>query len=347
MSERRLFIDRGPGETRGVILLDGRPERLLIERSGEAIARIGDRFAARVVQVDRIAGLAFVDLAGEPGVVRLKAERPAPVQGALLDVEVTVEAQRGKAAVVRASGEVEGEPRRLSEALTFEQRLQAFAPRAKIDRGPDARDVADEAEALALDVIHPLAVGGSIAIEPTRALVAVDVDLGARSGVGGETKKVARQANLAAVHEAARLLRLKGLGGLVVIDLIGHSHDGVAMATAAKIAFAPENPGVVIGPITRFGTLELTVPQRGRPVAEILLGDDGRPTALTVALRLLRALEREGRADGGAKLVARCAPEVAEAAEGRADILADRIGKRFTIVADAALARTAFTVGRP
>lgn len=347
MSERRLFIDRGPGETRGVILLDGRPERLLIERAGEAFARVGDRFAARVVQVDRIGSLAFVDMAGEPGVVRLKAERPPPVQGALLEVEVTVEAQRGKAAVVRASGEAEGDPRRMSDPQTFEQRLQAFAPRAKIDRGPDARDVADEAETLALDVVHPLAVGGSVAVEPTRALVAVDVDLGARSGVGGETKKAARQANLAAIYETARLLRLKGLGGLVIIDLIGHSHDGPAMATAAKIAFAPENPGVVIGPITRFGTLELTVPQRGRPVSEILLGEDGRPTAATVALRLLRGLEREGRADGGARLVARCAADVAEAAEARAEILADRIGRRFTIAVDAALARADFQIGRP
>ncbi len=347
MSERRLFIDRGPGETRGVILLDGRPERLLIERRGESVARVGDRYAARVTQVDRIGGLAFLDLAGEAGVLRLKAERPPPPQGSLVEVEVTAEAQRGKAAVARATGEAAGEPGRLSEPATLEQRLQAFAPRAKIDRGPDARDVADEAEALALSVVHPLPAGGSLAIEPTRALVAVDVDLGGRTGVAGETKKVARQANLAAIAETARLLRLKGLGGLVVIDLIGHSHDGPAFQAAARMAFAAEQPGVVLGPITRFGTLELTLPQRGRPVAEILLDEDGRPSALTMAFRLLRALEREGRADGGATLIARCAPEVAAAAEGPAAVLADRIGRRFTITADGAVGRTDFTIGRP
>jgi len=51
-----------------------------------------------------------------------------------------------------------------------------------------------------------------------------------------------------------------------------------------------------------------------------------------VALRLLRALEREGRADGGARLVAECVPAVAEAARPYIGELADRIGLRFEIL---------------
>ena len=39
---------------------------------------------------------------------------------------------------------------------------------------------------------------------------------------------------------------------------------------AAKAAFAPDAPGVAFGPITRFGTLQLTLPWRGRPVSEVL-----------------------------------------------------------------------------
>lgn len=346
MSQKRIFIDRGPGETRGVVMAGDRPERLLIERAGEPRALVGERYAARITQVDRVGSLAFLDLGGEAGALRLKPERPPPVQGALVEIEIVAEAQRGKAAVVRAIGEAEGEVRRLSDLLTFEQRLQALAPRAKVDRGPDARDVADEAEAEVLAIEHALPGGGSIAIESTRALVAVDVDLGGRPGVAGETKKAARQANLAAIGETARLLRLKGLGGLVVIDLIGHSHDGPAMLSAARLAFTAEQPGLVVGPITRFGTLELTLPQRGRPIAELLLGPGGLPTAATAALRLLRALEREGRADGGARLAARCPPDVAEAAQARAEILADRIGRRFTIEADPTLGREQFKVGR-
>ena len=346
MSQRQLLIDRGPGETRGVVLLDGRPERLLIERPGESQPRVGDRYAARVVKVNKPGGLAFLDLGGRDAVLRLKAERAPPVQGAMLDVEITAEAQREKAAVARSDGAADGEPRRLAGTLNLEARLQAFDKRARINRDPETREIADEAEAEALAIEHPLACGGSIAIEATRALVAVDVDLGGREGVAGEIKRHARQANMEAIALTARLLRLKGLGGLVVIDLIGHSHDAVAIGNAAKVAFAPDQPGVVIGPITRFGTLELSLPQRTRPVAEILLQPDGRPTAATLALRMLRAVEREARAEPGARLQVSCAPEVAEAAEARASILADRIGSRFVVKADVALDRSRYTIGR-
>lgn len=345
MSERRVFIDHGPGETRGVVTVNGRPERLWIERAGEARARVGDRYAARVTQVDRIGGLAFLDLGGEPAALRLKAERAPPPQGALLEVEVTAEGQRGKSAVVRSDALAEGEPRLLRGGGDLAKRL-ATLYRAKADEGPEARDAADEAEAEALAIEHPLPGGGSIAIEPTRALVSVDVDLGGRAGVAGETKKAARQTNMLAIAETARLLRLKALGGLVVIDLIGRSHDGVAVANAARIAFAGDMPGVIIGPITKFGMLELSLPQRERPIAEVLLDGQGRLTPQSAALRMLRALEREGRADPGARLLVRCAPEVAEAAQVAAGRLAERLGKRFAIEAQQGLCRADFTVGR-
>ena len=92
--------------------------------------------------------------------------------------------------------------------------------------------VADEAEAEALE--DPASVAGrrsQIAIEPTRALTAIDVDLSDRKG--GDAKRVTRQANIAALGMAARLLRLKGLGGIVVIDLVGRGHDGHALLAAA------------------------------------------------------------------------------------------------------------------
>ena len=146
-----------------------------------------------------------------------------------------------------------------------------------------------------VSIIHALPGGGSIAIEPTRALVSVDVDLG--SGGGRDAKRAARQANLAALAELGRLLRLKALGGLVVIDLVGRGHDGQALARAAQTAFGPDQPGVVIGPVTRFGTLELALPRRYRPVREILCGPDGRLTDRSLALRLVRAIEREAAAE--------------------------------------------------
>ena len=176
--------------------------------------------------------------------------------------------------------------------------------------------------------------GGSVSIEPTRALIAIDVDVGDRAG--SDAKRVTRAANFAAITTAARVLRLKGEGGLVVIDLAGRGHDGPAMLNATRLAFGPDNPGVALGQISRFGTLELTVPRRRRSIAERLLDQARQPTALTQALRLIRRIEREATADPGARLEARAAAEVAEAAQPYLKALTDRFGGRLAIVADPA-----------
>ena len=276
MSARTLFLDKGIGETRAVVQLRGRPERLLIARDGDpASARLGARVAARVRRVDRTLNLAFLDL-GEG--VEAVADAAKLVEGAALDVEVTAEPRAGKAASVRIHGPAEGEaPRLLAPAPTLEERLQTFA-RGAVTRGPDAREAADEAEEAALALVHPLPDGGSLSIEPTRGMIAVDVDLGARAG--SDAKRTARAANLAALTELARLLRLKALGGLVEIDLAGRGHDGDALTRTAREALHPDQPGVNLGPISRFGTMEILKPWRERPVAERLNDPDGRLSAL-------------------------------------------------------------------
>jgi len=319
-----------------VIALAGRPERLLIERDGLVYPRLGARRSGRVILVDRTLGLAMLDIGeGQEASLRLKADRPPPVQGQSLDIEIAIEPQGGKPAVARVtSGEETGAPPSTQEAL--EARLARLAPGAQVVQGAGARALVDEAEEEALAVEHPLPGGGSMAIESTRALVAVDVDLGA--GGARDAKRAARQANLNALAELARLLRLKSLGGLIVVDLVGRGHDGPALAHAAQTAFVPDQPGVVIGPITRFGTLELALPRRLRPVREILCGAGGRLTAETLALRLIRSIEREAAADPGARLRAICAPEVAAAAAKPAAMLAGVVGARFELVADPASA---------
>jgi hypothetical protein len=335
MADRCIYIDKSPGETRGAIALGGRPERLLIDRDGDAYPRLGARRRARVVLVDRTLGLAMLDLGdGQEASLRLKADRPPPVQGESLDVDIAIEPQGGKPAVARV---LSGEAPPVEEPTSMEARLIALAPGAQVIAGAQARALIDEAEEEALAEEHALPGGGSLAVEPTRALVAVDIDLG--SGGGRDAKRAARQANMTGLVELARLLRLKALGGLVVVDLVGRGHDGPALARAAQGAFAADQPGVVFGPITRFGTLELALPRRHRPVHEILCGADGRPTDRTLALRLVRALEREAVANPGARLTATCAPAVAAAASGPAGALAGIIGARFEIIADLACPR--------
>ena len=100
-----------------------------------------------------------------------------------------------------------------------------------------------------------------------------------------------------------------------------------------------------IGAISKFGTLEMIVPRRSQPILDRLLGPDGRVNARHVARLVARALEREGRADPGGRLTARCARAVANAVLAELDEgLAHRLGRRFVIEPDAARAVESFEV---
>jgi Ribonuclease G/E len=343
VSERRAYLDVGIGETRGVVTLDGRPERLLIARDGDVAGQaLGAVVVGRVRKLERQLALAFVDLGeGPQGVLDLRPDMARITEGQALRVEVRAEARGEKGAQLRLVGEAEGAPRVEQPAPSIEAELTALT-RLPVKTGADARAMADAAEAEALESVFPLPGGGSIAVERTRALVAVDVDVGERPG--GEAKRATRAANLAALGAAARVLRLKGEGGLVVVDLAGRGHDGPALLTAARTAFGPDNPGVAFGPISRFGTLELTIPRRRRSLAERVLDADGRPTPQTLALRLVRAIEREAGAEPGARIVAAAAPDVADAAAPYLRALTDRFGARLLIAADPGREREAFEV---
>jgi Ribonuclease G/E len=334
MSERRTYLDIGIGETRGVVTLDGRPERLLVRRDDDDLRlALGARLVARVVSLEPVLATAFLDLGG--GAQAILPFRPdaRPVRGQALQVEIRGEPRRGKLAVARSLGEGEGAPRLLSAPPGMAEELQALAPDSKLVEGATAREVADEAQAEALEVLHALPGGGVLAVEPTRALTAIDIDLGATKGQ--DAKRVTRQANLAALGMAARLLRLKGLGGIVVIDLVGRGHDGAALLAAARTAFAPDNPGVAIGPVGRFGTMELSLPRRSQPLVERLCREDGAPSDRTLAQTLIRRIQAEAAAQPGARLIAHCSPSVAEAAGPLGVLLVERIGARFSIAGEA------------
>jgi hypothetical protein len=346
MTERRIYLDVGAGETRGVVTLDGRPERLLIARDGDSpFQALGARVVARVRAVDKANALAFLDLGTAPdAVLNLTKDAGHITEGLHLEVEIRAEARWEKGASVRLIGPGDGPIRILAPAPSIEDQLIAFAPGAEVRTGSVARSVADGAQDDARSSLFPLPGGGTVAVEPTRALIAVDVDLGSRPGV--EAKRATRAANFAALGVAARVMRLKGLGGLVVIDLVGRGHDGPALLSAARQAFGPDNPGVALGAISRFGALELTVPRRSRPALDILNDRNGKQSALTEALALVRALEREAVADGGGRFEAVASAEVVAAAAPALAQLTARLGERLSLRAEPGRARADHGVTR-
>ena len=314
---RRLLLDAAPGERRGVVLLDGRPERLLIERDGEApAARLGDRRIARVAAAGAGGGR-WLDLGVDaPGwLPRAPADLP---EGAAVEVEVAAEARRGKGPRLRLRERGEGPPRLIAPGPDLLARLQGWAD-AAIETGAPAREAADEAEAQALAAVHPLPRGLTLTVEPTRALTAVDVDLAPHAGGS------VQDANLRAIRHAARLLRLKALGGTAVIDLVGARHAAGLLRAEAARAFAPDGLDARVLAPDALGLLAVSRPHAEAPVAERLLDGHGRPTARTLAQRRVRDLERELAARPGVLLELACPPDVALALAPWAAVLGPRV----------------------
>lgn len=265
-----VFLDIMPGETRGMVFRDGRPEHLLIQRDSDVPQhRMGARCVGRVTEVN--AGLrgAFVDLgAGDPAGF-LPLGREATVRnGDRVEVVVTAEPRDGKGPVLRHTGAGEGMPRLLEPGPDMTAQLVALAPGADIQTGLAAIAAGREAVEAALGVTTVIpSVGLDLAVQRTRALVAVDID---HAPVAGrDARKGRERANREGLVQAARLIRLKRWGGLVAIDLIGTGQDGDMIQRTAKSAFGGD-PAVVIGPVNRFGVLSLSLPWRLRPIEELL-----------------------------------------------------------------------------
>jgi ribonuclease G len=144
----------------------------------------------------------------------------------------------------------------------------------------------------------PLPSGGSIVIHQTEALVAIDVNTGKYVGKE-DLEATVFETNLEAVPEVARQIRLRDLGGLLVVDFIdmldeAHRHE---VSDRFEAELAKDRARFRILPVSEFGLIEITR-QRSRGNLEKLLtrscpdcGGSGRvKTDLTVALELRRAL---------------------------------------------------------
>jgi ribonuclease E len=111
----------------------------------------------------------------------------------------------------------------------------------------------------------PLPSGGAIVIDHTEALVSIDVN-SARATRGSDIETTALNTNLEAADEVARQLRLRDLGGLIVIDFIDmeNAKNQREVETRLKDALRYDRARVQMGKISRFGLMELSR-QRLRP----------------------------------------------------------------------------------
>lgn len=102
--------------------------------------------------------------------------------------------------------------------------------------------------------------GGYLVIDETEAMITVDVNTGRHKSGGGQQKDVILEVNLEAVDEVARQLRLRNVGGLVVLDLIdmkSKKHQS-AVYRAMKLALRSDRARTNVLPISDLGLMEMT-----------------------------------------------------------------------------------------
>ena len=161
--------------------------------------------------------------------------------------------------------------------------------------------------------------GGSIVIDHTEALVSIDVN-SSRATKGGDIEETALNTNLEAADEVARQLRLRDVGGLIIIDFIDMTpaRNQREVENRLREALRQDRARIQTGRISRFGLLEMSR-QRLRPS----LGESSLRTCPacngrgyvrgpeSLALSILRIVEEEAMKDMTGRIVARLPIEVA------------------------------------
>lgn len=161
--------------------------------------------------------------------------------------------------------------------------------------------------------------GGSLVIDYTEALVSIDIN-SARATKGADIEETALNTNLEAADEIARQLRLRDLGGLIVIDFIdmAASRNQREVENRLRETLKMDRARVQLGRISRFGLLEMSRqrlrPSLGEASHVICPRCNGQGTIRSVeslALSMLRLIEEEALKDKTAQVVVQLPVKVA------------------------------------
>ncbi|HEX3411643.1 MAG TPA: ribonuclease E/G [Stellaceae bacterium] len=337
-------------------ILRGRLVELIVGRRGSADGAALLTQLAPTLTLPRSRGREGASLPrgnGEGPGWGLRFLEPAPVEA--FAVEAAALARRWHDILDRAS-QLEP-PARLDPAASFPAALAGSLPGAPDEILADAPAAIPELRAafpdsaiahlpetswpIDLDAVFDEALSGTIALpggglvhfEATRAGMLIDVDTGTPET--GSPQRTGLMANLAAAGTIARQIRLRNLGGGVVVDFVGldsrPAREKLRAALAQALAPDPAAPQLLGW--TRLGHFELVRPRRGRPLAEVLLeprsGGGFVKTAVTVSHEALRAVRRAARAQAGRRWRVTVAPEVAAALAGVAAPAVRQAEQRF------------------
>ncbi len=237
--------------------------------------------------------------------------------------------------------------------------LPALESRLRLYTEPEPLFAAADVEAEIERALAPrvgLRSGGELVIEATEALTAIDVNSGRYSG-GNRLEETALRTNLEAANEAARQIRLRNIGGLIIIDFI-HMRDrsgwervmdtlGDALAGDRTNVRLNGRPGSGPVEITRRRQRESLEWMHTEPCAHC--GGRGRVTTpQSAALRVMRAIRREARLARPGPMVVTAGNEVVDSLENEASSamseLAAIVGRRITLRRSPSYGRETFDI---
>jgi ribonuclease E len=180
--------------------------------------------------------------------------------------------------------------------------------------------------------------GGAVVIDHTEALVSIDIN-SSRATKGGDIEETALMTNLEAADEIARQMRLRDLGGLIVIDFIDMtpSRNQREVENRLREALKLDRARVQVGRISRFGLLEMSR-QRLRPslgessqiVCPRCNGQGSIRGIESLALSVLRMIEEEAMKENTARVVAQLPIDVATYLLNEKRTVLEEIEKRHT-----------------
>jgi hypothetical protein len=357
-SDVRILASSSPGEVRVLAMTPLGAVDSALWRPG-APDGVGDLHRARVIsRVPALAG-AFVALDGCEGFLPDSAGGAGLNEGVVLGVRVVRAAQGGKGPRLTAQIDDDdrarigsGPPALIRNGPNAVLRLAMLHPQASVivddpalaailrpdlgERVSIARPAFDEAAAeVFASLARPsvaLPGGSTMHVHPTPALTAIDIDLGTAGTGRGEKGNVHRNANLRVLPELARQIRLRNLGGAIVVDLAGLSAKRrSALGPAFEQALSHDVlPTRFLG-FTALGFAEILRPRIHPPMHEVLSG----PHA--AGLEALRSLMIESLARPSATFRLVASPAIANALEAdrhaRSD-LAARTGRPLMIETD-------------
>ena len=203
-----------------------------------------------------------------------------------------------------------------------------------------------------------LQAGGALVIDPTEALTSIDVN-SARATKGSDIEETALQTNMEAAEEIARQLRIRDLGGLIVIDFIDMlaNKNQRAVEQCLQKALKADRARVQVGRISRFGLLEMSrqrlrssISDSNYHVCPRCEGNGHIRSVGSSALSVLRIIEEEALKENTEAIVAhlpiKTATYLLNEKRHEVSLLENRLGTNITIVPTIELESPHFKIQR-